>query len=84
MQKENMQLLERLQKTEGLLQKARSGESIPEEPKSQTITLSAEVSEKLEDLDSRMDEIKRGLHQAKSECVKDLNGKFAEKLKTAQ
>jgi hypothetical protein len=60
-----MQLLQRLQKTESALQSARSGEALPVEesaPQSTKITMSPEVAEKLEDIDSRMMEIKRELH----------------------
>ena len=38
----------------------------------------------MDDFDSRMQEIKNELHQAKSQCVKDLNSKFSEAIKTAQ
>ena len=87
MQKENMQLLERLQKTEVALQKARAGEPLIIEdsgPKVTTIVLSPEVAEKFEDISSRLMEIKHELHQAKMSCIRDLMNKFTEKLKAAQ
>ena len=86
LQKENMQLLERLQKTENTLSKVRSGEdpADDETKESKTITLSPEVSARLEDLDSRMVEIKRELHQAKSSCLKDLTGKYSAQISEAR
>ena len=80
-----MQLLERLQKTEGTLQKLRDGESDPaeENQKSATeVTLSAEVAEKLDDIDMRMNEIKHDLHLAKNSCLKDLFGKLKDQFKS--
>jgi len=82
-----MQLLQRLQKTESALQSVRSGEALPVEesaPQTTTITLSPEVADKLQDIDSRMIDIKRELHQAKMSCLKDLTTKFSESLKSAQ
>lgn len=63
----------------------RSGESFEEEEEAKggKITLSPEVAEKLVDIDSRMVEIKRELHQAKSSCLRDLTSKLQGKMKTA-
>lgn len=91
LQKENLQLLERLQKHEKNLQRYRSGEAASdgeEEKKSAAsttkITMSPEVTQKLNEIDARMIEIKRDLHQAKSVCLKDMITKYNEELKAAQ
>ena len=47
------------------------------------VTLSPEVAAKLNDIDSRMVEIKRELHLAKSSCLKELTVKLSDKLKAA-
>eukprot|EP00354_Favella_ehrenbergii_P009596 CAMPEP_0170455696 /NCGR_PEP_ID=MMETSP0123-20130129/3570_1 /TAXON_ID=182087 /ORGANISM="Favella ehrenbergii, Strain Fehren 1" /LENGTH=76 /DNA_ID=CAMNT_0010718911 /DNA_START=39 /DNA_END=269 /DNA_ORIENTATION=- len=39
---------------------------------------------KLDGIDERMMELKRDLYSAKSTCLKDLTGKFAEQLSLAQ
>ena len=56
LQKENMQLLERLQKTESQLQKARSGEAddLDDVQVPKTVTLSPDVIVKLDGIDERM------------------------------
>ena len=80
-------MLQRLQKTENQLQQYRSGEAVPEEETSagaNTIKLSPEVAAKLENIEERMMEIKRELHQAKSSCLRDLLQKFNAKVKGAQ
>jgi len=82
-----MQLLERLQKTESLLQKARQGEDVSEpvkEAQNAQVTLSPEVLAKLDQIDERMMELKRELHSAKQTCLKDLTLKFTSMLKSAQ
>ena len=46
--------------------------------------MSPEVTLKLNEIDARMVEIQRDLHQAKSSCLKDMMTKYNEQLKSAQ
>ena len=76
LEKDNRQLLERLQKLEGQLQKARAGGNVSDDEEASskkeattTITLSPEVIKKLDTIDEKMMEIKRELHLAKSSCI---------------
>ena len=47
------------------------------------VTMSPEVTQKLNELDERMIKIKGDLHQAKSVCLKEMMTKYSETLKTA-
>ena len=46
--------------------------------------MSPEVAQKLNEIDDRMMEIQRELHQAKAACLKDMMNKYADQLKNAQ
>ena len=46
--------------------------------------MSPEVVKKLDEIDEKMMEIKRELHLAKSQCIKDLTRKFESEIKSAK
>ena len=84
LQKENDILLQRLQKAENALQKARDRDDSDEEVKVDKAkpadAMSQEGQMKLAQLEQQLASIKRAIHAAKEECIKDIMRSITAKI----